>query len=183
MIRLLIAIRARFGRAGSAFPLRLRDSALSRQRALILSVREGEQFARVAKLLVVFALALACGRLSWSQPRWREEEGDGGATGSSGGAFVVRLGDASGIEIVRDTAHPILSFARVIIEKHVAELRLDLGEGRDVRDGEVGADDYLEASLFCAGEAHCSSEVGERVAVHEVADGCAFSAHPGRGGW
>ena len=58
MIRLPIAIRARIGRASSAFPLRLRDSALSRRCALIFSVREGEQFARVAKLLVEFALAL-----------------------------------------------------------------------------------------------------------------------------
>ena len=96
---------------------------------------------------------------------------------------MVMFGDASGVHVVRVKADPVSSFARVIIERHVAELGLDLGEGRDVRDGEVGADDYLEASLFCAGEAHCSSEVGESVAVPEVADGCALSAHPVRGGW
>ena len=96
---------------------------------------------------------------------------------------MVRLGDAAGSEIARDNAYPISSFARVFFEGHVAELGLDLGKGRDVRVGEDGADDYLEASLFCAGEANCSSEVGESVAVPEVADGCASSAHPGRGGW
>ena len=107
----------------------------------MFSVREDEHSAQVAPLLVVFALALACGRLSWSQPRRREEGGDGGTAGSSGGAFVARLGDATRLAIVRESAYPISSFTRFFFEGLVAELGLDLGKGRDVRAGEDGADD------------------------------------------
>ena len=54
---------------------------------------------------------------------------------------MVMFGDASGVHVARDKADPVSPFARVILSGQDAELSLDLGEGRDVRDGEVGADD------------------------------------------